>query len=91
MAETIGTLVDKMSILELKIYHMQEQADRKDATPEHREKCLGRVGILKVQKADLTVELSELTRDVLSGKRTLKVYRQFKMYNDPAYRRSSAT
>ncbi len=91
MAETIGTLVDKMSILDLKIYHMQKQANRSDATPEHREKCLGKAEILKTQMADLTVELSELTADVLSGKRKLKVYRQFKMYNDPVYRRSSAT
>jgi hypothetical protein len=91
VAETIGSLVDKLSILDLKIYHMQEQIDRKDATPEHRQNCVQRLQIMNIQRQDLTEELSQLFSDVMAGKRKLKVYRQFKMYNDPSYRLNSAT
>ncbi len=86
MAETVGSLVDKLSILELKIYHMDEQVQRADATPEHKNKCLQRLTILKEQQTDLSAELSGLFDHVLAGKKQLKVYRQFKMYNDPVYR-----
>jgi hypoxanthine-guanine phosphoribosyltransferase len=90
MAETIGSLIDKMSIVDLKIYHMQEQVDRVDVSTDHRESCRRRVDIMKTQKTDLAAELNVLVEDVLSGKKTLKVYRQFKMYNDPAYRSKTA-
>ena len=86
MAETIGSLVDKITIVDLKIYHMQEQVDRADAEETHKARCRDRVGVLKIQRADLVEELSELARNVLDGRIRLKVYRQFKMYNDPAYR-----
>lgn len=86
MAETIGSLVDKLSILELKIFHMQKQIDRKDATEDHRAKCTERLRVMREQKNDLVQELSELSDAVLSGKKVLKVYRQFKMYNDLSYR-----
>jgi hypothetical protein len=86
MAETIGSLVDKISIVELKVFHMQKQVERSDATPEHRQKCADRLKILKEQRDDLSQELSVLSEDVLSGRKKLKVYRQFKMYNDPTYR-----
>ena len=86
MAETIGSLVDKISIVELKIFNMQKQVERTDASEAHRTSCKQRVVVLSDQKNDLVGELSELFDLVLSGEKKLKVYRQFKMYNDPAYR-----
>ena len=86
MAETVGWLADKISIIELKIYHMQEQADRVDAKPEFRARCLERVAVLTTQKDDLAAEMTELLAGIASGRVVPKVYRQFKMYNDPAYR-----
>jgi hypothetical protein len=89
MAETVGWLADKLSIVELKIYHMREQAEREDATPEFRAHCEERIAVLRMQRDDLAEELTSLLRDVASGKVVPKVYRQFKMYNDPRYRRGS--
>lgn len=86
MAETVGWLADKLSIVELKIYHMQEQAERRDATPEFRERCSGRLEVLRMQRDDLAAELTQLFADVVAGRVVPKVYRQFKMYNDPQYR-----
>ncbi len=88
MAETIGSLVDKISITELKIFHMQKQVNRTDATDDHRKACEQRVTVLKEQKNDLETELTELAQAIFSRKKALKVYRQFKMYNDPVYRSS---
>ena len=89
MAETVGSLVDKISIVSLKIFHMQKQVERTDATQEHRDSCARRVTVLTEQRDDLEAEASQLLGDVLSGRRGMKVYRQFKMYNDPAYRSKS--
>lgn len=86
MAETVGSLVDKLSIVELKIYHMQEQADRPDAAAEFRARCEDRLSVLRLQRDDLAAELSRLYRDIAAGRVVPKVYRQFKMYNDPQYR-----
>jgi hypothetical protein len=86
----VGWLADKLSIIELKIYHMQEQADRQDATPEFRERCEGRLGVLRMQRDDLAAELTHLISDVAAGRVVPKVYRQFKMYNDPQYRPQGA-
>jgi hypothetical protein len=86
MAETIGSLVDKLSICQLKVFHMREQTQRDDATEEHRSSCRAKLAILEQQRADLGAELEELLVAVLSGRKRLKVYRQFKMYNDPKYR-----
>ncbi len=93
MAETVGWLADKISIMELKIYHMREQSRREDVTPEFRARCAERVAVLELQRDDLAEELTTLLGDLASGKVVPKVYRQFKMYNDPAYRsgRVSAT
>ena len=88
MAETVGWLCDKLSIIELKIYHMQEQADRADADPEFRERCSQRVQVMRMQRDDLAEELTQLVADIASGAVVPKVYRQFKMYNDPQYRRA---
>lgn len=87
MAETVGSLVDKISIMELKIYHMQEQAERDDADAAFRERCLERVSVLRMQRDDLAAELGTLLADIAAGRVVPKVYRQFKMYNDPQYRR----
>jgi hypothetical protein len=86
VAETVGWLADKLSIVELKIYHMQEQAARKDVAPDFRERCEGRLEVLRMQRDDLAAELTQLLSDVAAGRVVPKVYRQFKMYNDPQYR-----
>lgn len=86
MADTVGSLVDKISIIELKLHHMRKQVERKDATPEHRQNCERRVSVMNEQRDDLVQELSELFDGVMTGRKKMKVYRQFKMYNDPSYR-----
>jgi hypothetical protein len=90
MAETVGSLVDKITIIELKIYHMQEQADREDATEEFRVRCNQRLDVMREQRDDLAAEVARLVADMASGRVVPKVYRQFKMYNDPQYRRPGA-
>ena len=85
MAETIGSLVDKITIVELKRYHMEEQTRRSDVADEHRRACQQKMAILTIQRDDLVEELNRLFQDVLAGTTQLKVYRQFKMYNDPRY------
>ena len=86
MAETVGSLVDRLSIAELKIYHMREQQDRADATPEFRRRCADNVMVLAQQRDDLAAELTVLVAAIAAGRVVPKVYRQFKMYNDPQYR-----
>lgn len=87
MAETVGSLVDKLSIVELKIYHMQEQVERDDVSEEFRGQAEGKLDILRLQRDDLAEELTTLLADIAAGRVVPKVYRQYKMYNDPAYRR----
>lgn len=84
--ETIGSLIDKISINELKIYHMAEQKDRDDVTTEFKQECEQRLNILWTQREDLASELKQLIDDVSSGKRQLKLYRQMKMYNEKKYK-----
>ena len=91
MAETIGWLCDKLSIIELKLYHMREQAERADVTPEFRELCTNTVSVMIEQRDDLAAELTQLLGDIASGRVVPKVYRQFKMYNDPQYRSGGST
>lgn len=81
--ETPGSAIDRLSILALRRYHMQEQADRTDASEEHREKVRKRLEILADQHHDLANSLAELLDDIFAGRKRLKVYFQFKMYNDP--------
>jgi hypothetical protein len=88
VAETVGWLADKLSIVELKIYHMQEQADRSDVAPDFRQRCEGRLEVLRMQRDDLAAEVTQLLGDVTAGRVVPKVYRQFKMYNDPQYRQT---
>lgn len=81
--ETPGSAIDRLSILSLRLYHMQEQAERADATVEHRAKAESRLATLREQHADLSRSLQELLEDIFAGRKRLKVYFQFKMYNDP--------
>lgn len=81
-SETPAWLLDRMSILLLKIYHMKEQTVRKDVTAEHLGKCRDKLMILQEQKEDMRQAFDELIEDILSGTRRFKVYRQMKMYND---------
>ena len=91
MAETLGWLVDKITIIELKIYHMREQAERADAAADFRARCEDRLAVMRVQRDDLAAELTQLLGDIASGRVVPKVYRQFKMYNDPQYRRDASS
>jgi hypothetical protein len=81
-SETPAWLLDRMSILMLKIYHMKEQTERKDASTEHIAKCTTKLNVLNEQKADMKAAFDELVEDIGNGNRKFKVYRQMKMYND---------
>ncbi len=76
--------VDRLSILALKIWHMQEQVDRTDADDNHRQKCQGKLDVLLEQQVDLSTAIDQLLEDIAAGHKYMKVYRQMKMYNDPA-------
>ena len=84
--ETVGSLIDKLSINELKIYHMKEQLGREDVSSEFKDDCGNRLAILSAQRSDLEIELQELLDDVLSGRKKLKLYRQMKMYNEKKFK-----
>ena len=81
--ESPAWAVDRLSILALKIYHMQEQVNRTDASDEHRQRCQGKLNVLLEQQKDLGNAIDELLDDIHAGKVYMKVYRQMKMYNDP--------
>jgi hypothetical protein len=81
-SETPAWLLDRMSILMLKIYHMREQTQRMDVAAEHIEKCQSKLNILLEQKNDMRQAFDELIEDIQLGNRKFKVYRQMKMYND---------
>ena len=81
-SETPAWLLDRMSILMLKIYHMREQTRRTDVAAEHIEKCQIKLNILLEQKNDMRQAFDELIEDIQLGNRKFKVYRQMKMYND---------
>jgi len=91
VAETVGSLVDKITIIELKIYHMAEQRDRDDVTGEFRLRCDQRLEVMREQRDDLAAEITRLVSDMAGGRVVPKVYRQFKMYNDPQYRRDATS
>jgi len=82
--ESPAWAVDRLSILALKIYHMQQEVIRKDATADHIAKCQNRLDVLLDQKKDLSTAIDQLLSDIESGKKYMKVYKQMKMYNDPA-------
>jgi len=81
-SETPAWLLDRMSILMLKIYHMHEQVERKDASADHIAKCQVKLTTLLEQQNDMRLAFNELVEDIGSGTRRFKVYRQMKMYND---------
>ena len=82
-SETPGMMIDRLSILALKIYHMRRQTERADASKDHREACSRKLAILTRQRQDLSGCLDTLLREVREGNRSFRVYYQFKMYNDP--------
>jgi hypothetical protein len=81
-SETPGSMIDRLSINALKIYHMDEEILREEVTAEHRNKCAGKLSVLQEQRKDLEQCLSKLLADLSSGEKRLKVYQQMKMYND---------
>jgi len=74
--------VDRLSILALKVYHMNEEATRTDAAPEHRAACQTKLDILLDQRVDLSTAIDQLLGDIEEGRKYMKVYKQMKMYND---------
>jgi hypothetical protein len=82
-SETAGAMIDRLSILALKIFHMRKQTERTDADASHRETCRAKYQRLLVQRDDLAFCLDRLLREAAAGDAYFKVYRQFKMYNDP--------
>jgi Protein of unknown function (DUF4254) len=81
-SETPGMIVDRLSIMALKIFHMKIEADRESAEPAQREKCAQKCALLAEQHADLAACLKNLLAELQAGTRRFKLYRQFKMYND---------
>lgn len=82
--ESPAWAIDRLSILALKIYHMEQEVIRKDAAPEHLAKCQAKLDVLLEQKKDLSLAIDQLIADIESGNKYMKVYRQMKMYNDPS-------
>ena len=82
-SESPGLIVDRLSILALKIYHTREEVERNDAPSRHKEQNGARLNILVEQRSDLADCLDALWGDTLGGRRRFKLYRQLKMYNDP--------
>ncbi len=80
--ESPAWALDRLSILALKIYHMECEVNRTDATPEHVAKCHAKLNVLLEQRVDLTQAIDALLDDIAAGRKYMKVYRQMKMYND---------
>lgn len=81
--ESPAWALDRLSILALKIYHMQQEVDRTDAPEAHRSRCAAKLAVLTEQRADLVTAIDQLLDDIATGRKYMKVYRQMKMYNDP--------
>ncbi|HZJ79895.1 MAG TPA: DUF4254 domain-containing protein, partial [Dysgonamonadaceae bacterium] len=82
--ESPAWALDRLSILVVKIYHMNEEATRKDADKEHIESCQLKLNVLLEQNKDLSIAIDELLEEIEQGNKFMKVYKQMKMYNDPA-------
>ena len=80
--ESPAWAIDRLSILALKIYHMNEEATRTDASQDHRDKCQAKLNILLEQRTDLSSAIDDLLTDIENGDKFMKVYKQMKMYND---------
>lgn len=83
-SETPGSIVDRISIMSLKVYHMDEDSRRDDIDDEHRQRSLHKLAVLCLQRHDLNQALGQLLDDYQAGRKRMKLYKQFKMYNDPA-------
>ena len=81
-SESPAWALDRLSILALKIYHMNEEATRADASQDHRDKCQLKLNILLEQRTDLSTAIDDLLKDIENGDKFMKVYKQMKMYND---------
>jgi len=81
--ESPAWAIDRLSILALKIYHMQQETLREDVNEEHRSACRKKLAVLLEQRQDLSLAIDQLLADIESGKKYMKVYKQMKMYNDP--------
>lgn len=81
--ESPAWAIDRLSILALKIYHMDVEVTRADASAEHVDKCRAKLRVLLEQREDLTAAIDTLLADIAAGRKYMKVYRQMKMYNDP--------
>ncbi|MDR9458076.1 MAG: DUF4254 domain-containing protein [Salegentibacter sp.] len=81
-SESPAWAIDRLSILALKIYHMNEEANREDASQEHQLKCDAKLKVLLEQRVDLSTAINQLLEDIANGDKYMKVYRQMKMYND---------
>ncbi len=82
--ESPAWAVDRLSILALKIWHMQEQTERNDADASHKARCQAKLDVLLEQQKDLSTAIDQLLEDIKAGRKYMKVYRQMKMYNDPS-------
>ena len=82
--ESPAWAIDRLSILALKIWHMQEQTERKDVDAEHIARCQAKLNVLREQQKDLSTAIDQLLEDIEAGRKYMKVYRQMKMYNDPS-------
>ena len=82
--ESPAWAVDRLSILALKIWHMQDQTERQDADAEHVARCQAKLNVLREQQVDLSTAIDQLLEDIEAGRKYMKVYRQMKMYNDPS-------
>ena len=81
-SESPAWAFDRLSILALKIYHMNEEATRAEASQDHRDKCQAKLNILLEQRSDLSTAIEDLLTDIENGDKFMKVYKQMKMYND---------
>jgi hypothetical protein len=81
-SESPAWAIDRLSILALKIYHMQEEVNREEASQEHKDKCQVKLNVLLEQRTDLSTAIDDLLNDIENGNKFMKVYKQMKMYND---------
>ena len=82
--ETPGSVIDRLSILSLRLYHLREQFQRTDVDQDHLKSVQHKIAVCLIQKQDLSGSLAELLQDIQQGRKRHRTYRQFKMYNDPA-------
>ena len=83
-SESPAWAYDRLSILSLKIYHMLEESQRNSASADHRQQCADKLAVLQIQRDDLSLAIDQLLDDLSAGHKTMKVYKQMKMYNDEA-------